>query len=310
MKVQCLVDLDDAELDLDLDDDSFVESNSDLNQSFKNLSNPYLEWAENNKHLLFTATQKQLCFKFYLDFKTTVDFNGVESFKEHFLECESLCIHYLNRALTSHLKQLLNKELIQKELDSFLLVNATKVNPISIEQYKAELARKQALIQEDLALLNLKFNAFDWMHLKHTELFAQLDNPKLSNYAYSKMLKSSYKWDLKKNNEGVLKDSLMPYIHGIYKGILKVFREYSIQRNRLTLLDSDVNVHSPLKMPTISPVGASKSDFNRVTSQALSNTATTKTECFGKGESGGQIAGTENNTRLANDGMQERDKLQ
>ena len=35
-----------------------------------------------------------------------------------------------------------------------------------------------------------------------------------------------------------------------------------------------------------------------------------QTPDFGKGESGGQIVGTENNTRLANDGMQDSDKLQ
>ena len=35
-----------------------------------------------------------------------------------------------------------------------------------------------------------------------------------------------------------------------------------------------------------------------------------QTPDFGKGESGGQKVGTENNTRLANDGMQDSDKLQ
>ena len=34
------------------------------------------------------------------------------------------------------------------------------------------------------------------------------------------------------------------------------------------------------------------------------------TPALSKGESGGQIVGTENNTRLANDGMQDSDKLQ
>ena len=275
MKVECLIDLDD--IDLDLDDESFQDSSFELNQAFNALSNPYLEWAENNKHLLLNATQKQLCFKFYLEFKNKVDFNGVKLFKEHYLECESLCIHYLNKVLTSHLKHLTGKELIQKELDSFLLLNASMVKPISAEQYKAELDRKSALIQEDLALLNLRLSAFDWMQSKHNELFAQLDNPRFSNHAYSKMFKAAIKWDLKKNQQGVLSDSLMPYIHGIYAGIIKVFREYSIQQNRLVLLDSKKNQHSPLKMPTVSPIGASKSDYNRVTSQALSCTATSKT---------------------------------
>ena len=275
MKVECLIDLDDIELDLD-DDESFQDSSFELNQAFNALSNPYLEWAENNKPLLFIATQKQLCFKFYLEFKSKVDFKGVIEFKEHYLECESLCIHYLNKVLTSHLKQLISKELIQKELDSFLLLKTSMIKPMSAEQYKAELDRKSALIQEDLALFNLRSDAFDWMHSKHSELFAQLHNPRLSDHAYSKMFKSAIKWDLKKNQQGVLRDSLMPYIRGIYAGILRVFREYSIQQNRLTLLDSKVNKHSPLKMPMVTPIGASKSDFNRVTSQALSSTVTSK----------------------------------
>ena len=275
MKVQCLVDFDDIELDLD--DELDIDCKSDLNQAFNALSNPYLDWAESNKHLLFIATQEQLCFKFYLEFKDKVDFNGIELFKEHYLECKSLCIHYLNKVLTTDLKRLISRELIQKELDSFLLLNASRVKPMDAEQYKAELKRKQALISADLALLNLRSNAFNWMHSKHNELFAQLDNPRFSNHAYSKMFKAAIKWDLKKNQQGVLNDSLMPYIHGIYAGIVKVFREYSIQQNRLSLLDSKQNQHSPLKMPIVSPVGASMSEFNRVTSQAHSSTAISKT---------------------------------
>ena len=270
MKVECLFDLNELDdIELDLNDELDIDSNSDLNQAFNNISNPYLEWAEENKHYLFKSSQRQLIFKFYLEFKDkNVWFD--------YPECESLCIFYLNKVLNADLKQVLNKELIQKELDSFLKVQLVIGKIKSIEEYQLELKRKSDLIKSDLKVLNLRFNAYNWIYLKHNEIFIQLDNPKVSNHNFNKLVKSAIKWDLKQNKQGILKDSLIPDLELIYLKVFKTFREYSIQTNRLTLLDNKSNKQSPLKSTHISAVGASKSDYKRVATNATGSTATSK----------------------------------
>ena len=274
MKVECLIDFDDIELDLN--DELDIDSNSDLNQAFNNLSNPYLEWATENSRFLFNSTQDQLIFKFYLEFKDKINFNGVESFNEHFLECRSICIYYLDKVLKQHSKELKAKELIQKELDSFLKPQLITGKTVSVEEYQLELKRKHDLIKSDLEVLNLRLNAFDWVYSKHEEIFNQLDNPRFSNHAYSKMLKAAIKWDLKQNKQGILNDSLMPELELIYIRVFNVFREYSIQQNRMNLLSDKTNKHSPLKSTLINAIGASKSDYNRVATNATGTTATSK----------------------------------
>ena len=278
MKVESLIDFDELDFELELGNDS-EELNDDLNIRFNSLSNPYLEWAENNVSLLYSSTQPQLVFKFYLEFKDSVSFNGVESFKEHFLECQSLCIYYLNKVLTRHLKEVLRKEEIQKELDSYLKVNTRIFDShyISLEQYQEELKRKHLIIKETLDSLNLKDYAFNWMYSKHPDIFINLDNPRYSNHNFNKLLKSAIKWDLKQNKQGLLKDSLIPDLRNIYISVFKTFREYSIQQNRISLLDSKKNKHSPLKSTAISPCGASKSDYNRVATNATGTTVISKT---------------------------------
>ena len=270
MKVECLFDLDDLDdIDLDLNDELDIENNSLLNQAFSRLSNPYLEWVELNKHYLFNSSQRQLIFKFYLDFKTKnnwFDYN----------ECESLCVFYLNKVLNADLKLIMNKELIQKELDSFLIDKLVIGKLKTIEEYQLDLKRKSDLIKEDLKGLNLRLNAYNWLYSKHNEVFNQLDNPKVSNHSFNKLVKSAIKWDLKQNSQGLLKDSLMPDLGLIYSQVFRTFREYSIQANRLALLDNKTNKHSPLKSNPASPVGASKSDYKRVAVNATGSTATSK----------------------------------
>ena len=274
MKVESLVDFDDIELDLN--DELDIDSNSDLNQAFNSLSNPYLEWAKENACFLFRSTQDQLVFKFYLEFKDKISFDGVESFNEHFLECRSICIYYLDKVLKQRSKELTQKELIQKELDSFLKPQMIIGKTISVEEYQLELKRKHELIKSDLEVLNLIVEAIEWVSSKHEELYNTLDNPKVSNHDFNKLFKSAIKWDLKQNERGVLKDSLMPYLESMYIRMVNTFREYSIQKNRLTLLSDKNNKHSPLKSKAINAVGASKSDYNRVANNATGSTATSK----------------------------------
>ena len=68
----------------------------------------------------------------------------------------------------------------------------------------------------------------------------------------------------------------MPELELIYMKVVNVFREYSIQKNRLSLLSDKNNKHSPLKSKAINAVGAGKSDYNRVATNATGSTATAK----------------------------------
>jgi len=266
METKPLIDLEDFSFDeseLDFD----IESDSELTREFSKLSNPYMDWADGNKHFLAkNATINQLIFSFFIKY---TDYENMD-----YEECSSLCVFYLTKSLNRDLQLVIQRELIQKELDSFLKDKKVIGKIRSAEEIKLNLDRQLKLLKERFDLSFLNQSAFDWMRSKHPDVYNLLDNPTCNNREYYRMLRKCIRWDLKQNDRGLLKDSLLAALEEQYIRLFNTFREYSVQKNRLTLLNPNATTHLPLRVSECSPVGARKSDFNRVTTNAMGSTVT------------------------------------